>query len=94
VELYSNVVLYESTVNEISYNSHLLLNRQKTMIILETNMGEIHINVDANKAPITAKNFTDYVVDGFFEGYHFPPCHSKLYDSRWWYDRRYATKTN
>ena len=31
-------------------------------------MGEIHINVDANKAPITAKNFTDYVEDGFFEG--------------------------
>ena len=38
------------------------------MIILETNMGEIHINVDAEKAPITAKNFTDYVEDGFFDG--------------------------
>ena len=38
------------------------------MVILETNMGEIHINVDANKAPITAKNFIDYVEDGFFEG--------------------------
>ena len=31
------------------------------MIILDTNMGEIHISVDAEKAPITAKNFTDYV---------------------------------
>jgi len=38
------------------------------MVILETNMGEIHINVDAEKAPITAKNFIDYVEDGFFEG--------------------------
>ena len=38
------------------------------MIILETNMGEIHINVDADKAPISAKNFTDYVEDGFFDG--------------------------
>ena len=38
------------------------------MIILETNMGEIHITVDAKKAPITAKNFTDYVEDGFFDG--------------------------
>ena len=37
------------------------------MVILETNMGEIHINVDAEKAPITAKNFIDYVEDGFFE---------------------------
>lgn len=38
------------------------------MVILETNMGEIHINVDADKAPITAKNFIDYVEDGFFKG--------------------------
>jgi len=38
------------------------------MVILETNMGEIHINVDVEKAPITAKNFIDYVEDGFFEG--------------------------
>ena len=38
------------------------------MVILVTNMGEIHINVDADKAPITAKNFIDYVKDGFFDG--------------------------
>ena len=38
------------------------------MIILETNMGEIHITVDAEKAPITAKNFTDYVAEGFYDG--------------------------
>ena len=38
------------------------------MVILETNMGEIHINVNAEKAPITAKNFIDYVEDGFFDG--------------------------
>ena len=31
-------------------------------------MGEIHITVDAEKAPITAKNFTDYVEEGFFDG--------------------------
>jgi len=38
------------------------------MVILETNMGEIHIALDIEKAPITAKNFTDYVEDDFFEG--------------------------
>jgi len=38
------------------------------MVILETNMGEIHINIDVEKTPITAKNFIDYVEDGFFEG--------------------------
>ena len=31
-------------------------------------MGDIHLTVDAEKAPITAKNFTDYVEDGFFDG--------------------------
>jgi len=38
------------------------------MVILETNMGEIRINVDVENAPITVKNFIDYVEDGFFEG--------------------------
>ena len=37
------------------------------MVILETSMGEIHITLDAEKAPITVKNFTDYVEDGFFD---------------------------
>mgnify|MGYP001596666220 FL=1 len=38
------------------------------MIIFETNMGKICIEVDAEKAPITAKNFIDYVESGFYEG--------------------------
>ena len=38
------------------------------MVILETSMGEIHITLDAEKAPITVKNFTDYIEDGFFDG--------------------------
>ena len=41
------------------------------MIILDTNMGEIHITVDAEKAPITAKNFTDYVEEGFLMALFF-----------------------
>jgi peptidyl-prolyl cis-trans isomerase B (cyclophilin B) len=36
------------------------------MIILQTNMGDIHLNLDAEKAPITVKNFIDYIEDGFF----------------------------
>ena len=31
-------------------------------------MGEIHINVNVDKAPITAKNFINYVEDSFYEG--------------------------
>ena len=38
------------------------------MVILETSMGEVHISLDTKKAPITVKNFTDYVGDGFFDG--------------------------
>ncbi len=38
------------------------------MIIFETNMGEICIEVDTKKAPKTAKNFIDYVESGFYEG--------------------------
>ena len=38
------------------------------MIVFETNMGNIHINVDADKAPISAQNFIDYVNDGFYDG--------------------------
>jgi peptidyl-prolyl cis-trans isomerase B (cyclophilin B) len=38
------------------------------MIIFETNMGKICIEVDAKKAPKTAKNFIDYAESGFYEG--------------------------
>jgi len=38
------------------------------MIILETNMGNICININEDKAPITAKNIINYVEDGFFDG--------------------------
>lgn len=38
------------------------------MIIFETNMGNIHIDVDIDKAPITAQNFIDYANEGFYDG--------------------------
>lgn len=38
------------------------------MIIFETNMGKICIEVDTKKAPKTAKNFIDYVKNGFYDG--------------------------
>lgn len=36
------------------------------MIKLHTNFGEISIELDADKAPITAANFLQYVEDGFY----------------------------
>ncbi len=38
------------------------------MVKLETSMGEITIELDEIKAPITVANFKQYVEDGFFNG--------------------------
>lgn len=36
------------------------------MIILHTNYGDIHIELDEKKAPKTAENFLNYVKEGFY----------------------------
>lgn len=41
------------------------------MIILKTNFGDIHIELDHEKAPVTAANFEQYVKDGFYDGVIF-----------------------
>jgi peptidyl-prolyl cis-trans isomerase B (cyclophilin B) len=38
------------------------------MITLKTNMGDIVIELNEEKAPKTCANFTQYVEDGFFDG--------------------------
>ncbi len=37
------------------------------MIILHTNKGDIKIELDFDKAPVTAKNFEQYVKDGYHD---------------------------
>lgn len=37
------------------------------MITMETNFGNISIELDAEKAPITVANFKQYITDGFFD---------------------------
>jgi len=41
------------------------------MILMKTNHGDIKIQLDHEKAPITAKNFEDYVREGFYNGLIF-----------------------
>lgn len=41
------------------------------MIILQTNMGDIKLELDHEKAPKTAENFEQYVRDGFYDGVIF-----------------------
>lgn len=36
------------------------------MVILKTSMGDITLELDAEKAPITVENFLDYVKNGFY----------------------------
>jgi len=38
------------------------------MVKLETSMGEIVLALDAEKAPVTAANFEQYVTDGHYDG--------------------------
>ncbi|EAQ63614.1 peptidyl-prolyl cis-trans isomerase B [Marinomonas sp. MED121] len=41
------------------------------MIVLHTNFGDITVELNHEKAPITAKNFEQYVKDGFYDGVIF-----------------------
>ena len=41
------------------------------VVTMTTNMGDIRIELDAAKAPVTTKNFLDYVSDGFYDGLIF-----------------------
>ena len=38
------------------------------MITLKTNLGDIKVELDFEKAPISAKNFQQYAEDGFYNG--------------------------
>jgi len=41
------------------------------VVVLTTTLGEIEIELDEAKAPITVKNFLQYVDDGFYDGVIF-----------------------
>lgn len=40
-------------------------------VIVTTNLGDIHIELNTEKAPITTENFLAYVADGFFDNLIF-----------------------
>lgn len=44
------------------------LKQEDIMIVLETNFGDITIELNHDKAPKTAANFEQYVRDGFYDG--------------------------
>src|SRR3989344_7436903 len=40
----------------------------KDIVVLETNKGNIEIELNGEKAPITVENFLKYANDGFYDG--------------------------
>lgn len=42
--------------------------KDTTMVIINTSLGEIHVKLAADKAPLTVANFLAYVDDGFYNG--------------------------
>ncbi len=48
-------------------SSHSSTQGKNIMVILHTNHGAITLQLDAEKAPATVKNFLDYVNSGFYE---------------------------
>jgi len=51
-----------------STNSTNSTKGNKTMVKLHTNHGVITLQLDAEKAPVTVKNFLEYVNSGFYNG--------------------------
>lgn len=43
-------------------------NKPMEYVVLETEKGDINLELDPNKAPITVNNFLKYVDDGFYDG--------------------------
>jgi cyclophilin family peptidyl-prolyl cis-trans isomerase len=47
------------------------MSEQNPQVMIETSMGDIKIELFKEKAPITVKNFLNYVKDGFYDGLIF-----------------------
>ena len=62
------------------------------MVKLLTNFGEITIELNAEKAPITADNFLQYVDNGFFNGTIFHRVISNFMVQGGGFDARYVQK--
>ncbi len=48
--------------------AHAQDEKKKPLVVLETSMGEIHIELNPQKAPVSVKNFLDYVAAKHYDG--------------------------
>jgi len=64
----------------------------KPVVILSTSQGDIKVELDREKAPVTVENFLGYVDDGFFEGTIFHRVISGFMIQGGGFDREMARK--
>jgi cyclophilin family peptidyl-prolyl cis-trans isomerase len=56
------------TIASYAENSAAPADAKKPVVVIDTSMGAIKVELDAEKAPITVKNFLQYVDDKFYDG--------------------------
>lgn len=64
------LITYVTLANQTS-DSNTTTTSNNTMVTLKTNLGEIQIELNAEKAPKTVENFLQYVKDGHYDGVIF-----------------------
>ena len=67
------IILLISIIGACSVNKIVTEERQeeKVIVLMKTSLGNIELELNSEKAPITVENFVKYVKDGFFDGLVF-----------------------
>ena len=53
------------------------------LVLMDTSLGKIKIELFEKEAPISVKNFLDYANSGFYNGHYLSPRHSRIHDPGW-----------
>lgn len=65
--LFKSLLLCLSIIcSSLSFAAETNATKDKVNVLIETNMGNITVQLDQRKAPITVKNFLNYVESGFY----------------------------
>ncbi|STQ08754.1 peptidyl-prolyl cis-trans isomerase A [Enterobacter cloacae] len=62
-------------------------------VLLTTSAGNIELELNSQKAPVSVKNFLDYVNSGFYKQHHLPPRDPRLYGAGRRFQRADAAET-
>ena len=72
-QLMKSMMDFLATPEEVKYclENRLLINKNMTTALFETEVGNINIEFFSDDAPNTVKNFTNLISDGFYDGLAF-----------------------